>query len=222
MSILPIFRPSEQGTATRPSTPPSLDLDDPAITGPCDSQSVGGPNNSSPLPEFPRDTTSLDSPELDSPKNPATSKRRGGFNWNRENGWDMEWADIAEFEVWLREEQLAKSIEFVLSSTKPGTWLWTKKRTYVCSRQISGGQKTYERKHPDWKRKFDSKKTGCHCQIVIKFYPHTLTILGRYSQEHDHEIQLANVAYTRLSQAAQDQIKIMLKQRVDQKEIVRK
>ena len=57
MSILPIFRPSVQGTATGPSTPPSLDLDDPAITGPCNSQSVGGPNNSGPLPEFPRDTT---------------------------------------------------------------------------------------------------------------------------------------------------------------------
>jgi hypothetical protein len=46
--------------------------------------------------------------------------------------------------------------------------------------------------------------------------------LGRYAEEHDHKIQLANVAYTHLSQAARDQIKIMLKQKVDQKEIVRK
>jgi hypothetical protein len=153
---------------------------------------------------------------------PATSKRKGSFNWDRENGWALKWASIAEFEAWLKDEQLAKSIEFILSSTKPGKWLSTQKRTYVCSRQMSGGQKKYEKKHPDWQRKIDSKKIGCRCQIEIKCYPHTLTILGRYAEEHDHKIQLANVAYTHLSQAARDQIKIMLKQKVDQKEIVRK
>ena len=134
----------------------------------------------------------------------------------------MEWADIAEFDAWRREEQISNSIEFILSSTKPGNWLWTKKWAYVCSRQISGGQKDYEKKYPDRQCKIDSKKTGCRCQLVIKFYPHTLTILGRYMEEHDHEIRLANVAYIRLSQPARDQIKAMLKQRVDQKEIVRK
>jgi hypothetical protein len=87
---------------------------------------------------------------------------------------------------------------------------------------MSEGQKKYEKKHPDWQRKINSKKIGCHCQIKIKCYPYTLTILGRYAEEHNHKIQLANVAYTCLSQAAWDQIKIMLKQKVDQKEIVHK
>jgi hypothetical protein len=132
----------------------------------------------------------------------------------------MEWENIDEFEAWLKGEQLADSIEFIVSSTKTGTRLWTKKRTYVCSRQMSGGQKKYEKVHPDWQRKLDSKKTGCRCQIEIKHYPHTLIILGRYAKQHDHQIQLANVAYTRLSQAARDQIKVMLKWKVDQKEIV--
>jgi hypothetical protein len=134
----------------------------------------------------------------------------------------MKWACIADFDAWRKEEQLTKSIEFILSSTKTGKWLWTKRWTYVCSRQMSGGQKEYEKKHPDWQRKIDSKKIGCRCQIEIKHYPHTLAILGRYAEEHSHKIQLANVAYTRLSQAARDQIKVMLKQKVDQKEIVRK
>jgi hypothetical protein len=69
---------------------------------------------------------------------------------------------------------------------------------------MSRGQKKYEKKHPDWQCKIDSKKIGCRCQIEIKCYPHTLTILGHYAEEHDHKIQLANVTYTRLSQAARD------------------
>lgn len=197
MSFLPCFQlsvaPPTQGIAAGPSAPPNLCLDL-GIEPSCD-----GPGSS---------------------KTPATSKKWGSFNWDRENGWAIEWASIAEFETWLKEEQLTKSIEFVLSSTKTGNRLWTKKWTYVCSRQISGGQKNYEKQHPDWQCKINSKKTGCRCQVVIKHYPHTLTILGYYTEKHDHEIQLANIAYTRLSQAAHDKIKVLLKQKVDQKEIV--
>ena len=85
---------------------------------------------------------------------------------------------------------------------------------------MSGGQKQYNKKLPDWQRKIDSKKTGCQCQIEIKSYLHTETILGRYKEDYDHEIQSANIPYTRLSQAVRDKIKVMLKQKVDQKEIV--
>ena len=204
-----------------PSTPPSqlcLDFGIPGnegITGPCNSPSVG-------IAGTPEDTSSdLSDGPAESSESPATSIKKGSFNWDRENGWTLEWAGFAEFEAWLKEEQLANSIEFVMSRTKTGKWLWAKRWTFVCSRQISGGQKEYDKKHPDSYRKVDSKKTGCHCQIEIKFYYHTITILGRYVQEHDHEIRSANIAYTRLSQTARDQIKVMLKQKVDQKEIVR-
>ena len=55
----------------------------------------------------------------------VNSKKMGSFNWNQENGWamDSEWAGITEFDTWLKEEQLAKSIEFILSCTKTGTRL---------------------------------------------------------------------------------------------------
>ena len=209
--------PSTQGIAgpSAPSSQLCLDLGiEPGniqIAGPCNSlKSMGVTGLCNPAPFSPPKSS----------ETPATSKRRGSFNWDRENGWEMKWAGIVDFEAWLKEEQLAKSIEFILSSTKPGKGLWSKKQTYVCSRQKSGGQKEYEKKHPDWQRKIDSKKTGCRCQIEIKYYPHTLTILGCYAEEHDHKIQLGNIAYTRLSQAARDQIKVMLKQKVDQKEIV--
>ena len=132
----------------------------------------------------------------------------------------MEWPGIAKFKTWLKEEMLTKTIEFILSSTKTGNWLWMEKRTYVCLRQISGRRSNYEKKLPDRQYKIDSKKTGCRCQVVIKHYPHTLTILGHYAEEHDHQIQLANVAYTCLSHVARDKIKVLLKQKVDRKEIV--
>ena len=151
---------------------------------------------------------------------PANSKKMGSFNWNRENGWAIKWAGITEFDTWLKEERLAKLIEFILSCTKMGTPLWSGKRIYVCSHQMSGGQKLYDKKLPDQQRKINSKKTGCRCQIKIKSYPHTETILGCYKEDHNYKIQLANIANTRLLQVDHDKIKVMLKQKVDQKEIV--
>ncbi len=130
--------------------------------------------------------------------NLATSKKKGSFNWDWENGWAIEWASIAKFEVWCESEQLDKSIEFILKNMEMGKWLWSKKLTYVCSHQMSGGQKTYVKKHPDWQHKINSKKTGCYCQLVIKYCPHTLTILGCYAEEHNHDIlrlQLYTILY---------------------------
>src|SRR6266851_5951959 len=77
------------------------------------------------------------------------------------------------------------------------------------------------KKNLHWNRKIDSKKTGCHCQVIIKLYPHTDTILGNYRNAHDHEVGSDNIAYTRMSGVAREQIKSMLVQKVDHKEIVR-
>jgi hypothetical protein len=104
---------------------------------------------------------------------------------------------------------------------KRGPPLWTEKRLYVCSRQLSGGRKEYEKKNPDWRRKIGSKKTGCHCKVLIKLYPHTDAILGNYTDTHDHEVGSGNIAYMRMSHGAREQINSMLEQKVDRKEIVR-
>ena len=85
---------------------------------------------------------------------------------------------------------------------------------------MSGGQKKYEKKNLGWHCKIDSKKTGCHCRVAIKLYPHTDTILGNYTNTHDHEIDSNNITYMRMSGIAREQIKSMLVQKVDQKEIV--
>ena len=144
---------------------------------------------------------------------PHQKKTKGSFDWDQKNGWTREWASFADFEAWLWEEQLTHTIEFTLSSTKMGKWLWTERRTHVCMHQMSGGQKKFEKKYPDWQCKINSKKTDCHCQIESKHYLHTLTILGRYKDKHNHEIQLANVIYIHLSHMARNQINIMLKQK---------
>jgi hypothetical protein len=39
--------------------------------------------------------------------------------------------------------------------------------------------------------------------------------------EHDHEIGLANITYTRMSQVAQEKIKYKLAQKIDPRKIVR-
>ena len=86
---------------------------------------------------------------------------------------------------------------------------------------MSEGQKKYEKKNPGWHCKINSKKTSCHCCVAIKLYPHTDTILGNYMSTHDYEIGSGNITYMQMSGVAQKQIKSMLVQRVDHKEIVR-
>ena len=84
----------------------------------------------------------------------------------------------------------------------------------------SGGNKPYNKKHPERNRKMDSKKTGCRCQITIKIYSNTPTVLGQYDADHDHDIGSDNIAYTQMSLTARDQINMMLTQQIDNKEIV--
>jgi hypothetical protein len=153
---------------------------------------------------------------------PANSTKKGSFHYDRvRGGYPMEWAGPAEFEAWRREEELAYSIELIASSTLHSENLWTLKRVYVCSCQLSGGRSKYEKKFPDRQCKIGSKKTGCRCCIVVKYYPHTSAILGRYASEHDHEIGLANIAYTRMSRVAREEIKYKLALKIDPRKIVR-
>jgi len=136
---------------------------------------------------------------LETVETPATLTRRGSFNYNQERGkYPMEWSDLTAFNAWRQEEELRYSIKLILSVVKRGGPLWTERRVYVCSCQMSGGQKKYEKKNLGWHRKIDSKKTGCHCHVAIKLYPHTDTILGNYTNTHNHEIGSTNITYTRM------------------------
>ena len=158
----------------------------------------------------------------DSSQTPATSTKKGSFNYDHEKGnFLMRWANIAEFDAWRWMEELAYSIEFITTWVTNGKALYLEKCDYVCSCQASRGEVPYQKKHPDRQCKIRSKKSGCTCQITIKHYHHTEMILGQYAEEHDHELGVENIAYTRLLWEAQDQIRSMLHWRVDPWEIMR-
>ena len=115
----------------------------------------------------------------DSSQTPATSTKKGSFNYDREKGdFPMRWANIAEFDTWHQMEELAYSIEFITTWVTKGKALYLEKHDYVCSCQASGGEVPYQKKHPDQQCKIGSKKSGCACQITIKHYHHTEMILG--------------------------------------------
>jgi len=149
----------------------------------------------------------------------ATSRKRGSFNWDQEHGFSLEWANLAEFEMWRQVEERASSIELIRSSTRTGV-LFSQRQRFVCGRQDSGGPRKYQKKHPGRKRKVRNRKSGCGCYVIVKQYHHTSTILGSYVAEHDHEIGEANIAFTRLAGTTRERIKIMLTQKIDQDEIV--
>ena len=185
------------------------------------------PNLELVVPAAPEQSPCTECPsEVPQGNTPATSIKRRSYNYDRVHGYPLGWSDFAAFNVWCREEELHYSIELITSTIKRGVMvkcggpLWTEKWLYVCSHQPSGGRTEFEKKHLDWRCKIGSKKTGCRCWVVIKLYPHTDAILGNHTNMHNHEVGLENIAYTRMSHVAQEQIKSMLVQKVDCKEIV--
>jgi len=84
----------------------------------------------------------------DNASSPAASTKRGGFDWDREKGgFNLEWANLAEFEMWRQVEECASSIELIASSTWTGV-NYSRSQRFVCGCQYSGGQRKYQKKHP--------------------------------------------------------------------------
>ena len=225
----------EHLAATGPSTPLTLCLDF-CARSPDESEGSGSSygdtleksdSNESSRGDMPEESESESESESecddlpDNAESPATSRKKGSFNWDREKGgFNLEWANLAEFDMWRRIEESTCSIQFITSTSRKGGIHSGQKKIYVCSREYFGGGTTYEKKYPKRHRKIGTNKTGCGCRITIKQYHHTPTVLGRYAAKHDHEIGTANIAYTRLSGTAQEQIKDMLTQKIDRRQIV--
>jgi len=75
----------------------------------------------------------------DNAGSPATSTKRGGFDWDQEKGgFNLEWANLAKFEMWHQVEERASSIELIASSTQTGV-NYSRLQRFVCGRQYSGG-----------------------------------------------------------------------------------
>ena len=210
MSLLPRYRLSPTSRkhvlATGPSAPP-LTL--------CLDMRVATPDEPGPVPDALE--THAETLRGSTPDN-AESHAIGSFNWDREEGdFNHEWASLAEFDRWRREEEHVYSIEFIASRTHAGRKHWSRRQLFVCGRERSGG---YVKQDPGRENKIGTRKSGCRCEILIKQYPHTSIVLGRYVAEHDHEVGFANIAYLRLSGTARERIKAMLTQKVERHAIV--
>jgi hypothetical protein len=99
------------------------------------------------------------------------------------------WETWTDFENWIVQEQRSKGIELHLVNTYLGLPEFERKLRYVCSRAGTGGLKTYVKRHPDWNRKIENKRTDCKCRLLVKQYPGISTILGSYRDEHDHALR---------------------------------
>ncbi|KAI0040579.1 hypothetical protein FA95DRAFT_1502627 [Auriscalpium vulgare] len=127
-----------------------------------------------------------------------------------------------EFDQWRQDEERAQVIELRKVKTQQGDGtLWLEKVTFICSRQGTGGKSRYVKKFPDRERKQDSKRTGCSCTLIIKTYPHTGVICGRYQREHNHPVGAKNLTFTHLSNHARVTIADMLRRKIRPDDIVR-
>jgi len=89
---------------------------------------------------------------LDAVKTPATSRRWGSFDYDWEQGlYLLAWNDLADFEAWCQEEELAYIIKILPSFRYYGRLmsLWTLCHVFMYGCKYPGGKSKYIRKCPD-------------------------------------------------------------------------
>jgi len=158
------------------------------------------------------------------PIDPTTSQLHGSITYDWENGYDLEWESIDEFHQWHENEQQAHGTELHLAHTASscGSTLYTASQLWVCPRQGTGGEKDYQRKTNRKSRK-ECKHLdgGCPCQVKIKVYAHTPTILGRYTPDHSHPTRKDNLKHVQIWVPTQEHIMELIRLGLMDKEIVR-
>jgi hypothetical protein len=129
----------------------------------------------------------------------------GGYYKDLDGGvYTQAWKTLWNAKEWIEKEEGEKGILFNKHSTihnqakKEKKWL--DKHIWVCSRNGSGGKSKYVKKHPEQKRKVPTKllKDGCPCRLVVRTYPNTEKVLGKYTVEHSHPIGDENLRFMRL------------------------
>jgi hypothetical protein len=151
----------------------------------------------------------------------AEAPEHGSITYDHEKGgMKQEWADYTAFLDWLATKETNNSIEFILSQVEHSDLpIWQEWRMYKCTQEYSGGKHDWE-KITQWERTIPSKKTGCWCHLMIKRYPHTDTILGKYEDQHNHAIGDENLWFTRLLDTTKALVMEMVHTGIDSKAIV--
>lgn len=126
-----------------------------------------------------------------------------------------EWNSLDEFYMWRMIEELDHGVELHLVRRKysSGNGRWRENRTYVCSRQGTGGKSKYIRKKHDDGIK--TRSTGCRCRLVIQIFHHVPTVLGWYKAKHNHHTQVASPMFTRLRESTRVHIVSHLRRRMN-------
>ncbi|KAJ7022387.1 hypothetical protein C8F04DRAFT_923329, partial [Mycena alexandri] len=134
---------------------------------------------------------------------PTSQKpRQGSFEYDLASSkYPMRWENFRDFEVWLANEQQAQTIELRLVNTSHISPLYDRRLRYVCSRARTGGKKEYTKLHPEWNRKIQSKFTDFPCSLIVKQYPGTTVVLGKYSPDHNHPTGNGNLRFVRIPAA---------------------
>ncbi|KAJ7673541.1 hypothetical protein B0H17DRAFT_1140875 [Mycena rosella] len=134
---------------------------------------------------------------------PTPAPAPGSFQHNLASGnYQQQWTSWQELQKWLCDEQAAKAIELCLVNTN------TKSSLYTAG---TGGEKEYVKAHPEWNRKHGPKQTACKCNLVVKEYPGTFTILGKYCDTHDHLLGDTNLPYTQIPKETREYIAGLLR-----------
>ncbi|KAI0076843.1 hypothetical protein K474DRAFT_1772180 [Panus rudis PR-1116 ss-1] len=115
----------------------------------------------------------------------ASEYPRGSFEYDVESGkfpflWDSQ-ADMLE---WLRREEERDSVEIKRNTVhRPRSarvaLKWKEETVYVCSRGHSGGKSLYKKKTN--RKEQESKKAVNMARLIVKSYPGTPKMCGRYS-----------------------------------------
>ncbi|KAG8722418.1 hypothetical protein FRC08_002399 [Ceratobasidium sp. 394] len=78
-----------------------------------------------------------------------------------EDGYDLTFANLAEFEKWRREEEETHTVEFVKGDThgsRTNPPRFKEHVKLVCARHTRRGRKQYVKKHPERTRRTPSRK----------------------------------------------------------------
>jgi hypothetical protein len=133
---------------------------------------------------------------------------------------NLAWDTMHDFEAWIANEQLTKCFELCLVQTLTGLPHYEKKLRYVCSRHGTGGVKEYTKQFPERERKIPGKCTSCHCSLVVKHYPNTHRILGKYHDVHNHLLSQENLPFTQIPKATREFIAGRLRDRMSADAVV--
>ena len=156
------------------------------------------PTTSSPLPSVVVNVPAV--PNNTGPKriDPASSTRMGSITYDQDNGYNLEWESISEFNIWLSYEQVAHGIEIWRQKIERSkvSLLYLTCETYRCARN-GIGRKSHYMKKTAHERKINTKRIdgSCPCIIRIKTYPYTSTVLGKYNHDHSHPTGKDNLKY---------------------------